>query len=76
MVSEHVWLLETSETNATNGVEQLSVSSVTTFGFGAGTKPIHSTVIGAGLLAEGAIKSWIIIFWDTFTKLPQASVTL
>ena len=56
MISGHV-PLDASLTKATTGTEQLSASSVTTVMSGAGTSPIHCTVIGAGFDAVGKMSS-------------------
>jgi hypothetical protein len=56
---------------------QLSASSTTTAGSGAGTMPLHNRFIADGLLAVGGVVStFLMMFWLTFIALPQASVTL
>ena len=57
MVSGQDEPLDVSETKATVGTEQLSASSVTTAGSGAGISAVHSTVIVGGLLAVGSMVS-------------------
>ena len=57
MVSGQLWLSDTSDTNATVGVPQLSASSVTTFTSGAGTSARQEAVKEAGLDAVGRISS-------------------
>ena len=76
MVSGQVNPSETSLTNCTVGVEQLSASSVTTLISATGTSSIQITLIAIGLLAVGATVSLIIISWVTVMLLLQASVTL
>jgi hypothetical protein len=62
IVSGQVLPSLTSLTKATTGFKvQLSASSVTTATFGAGTEALHSTLIGAGLLAVGGVISSIVI---------------
>ena len=56
MVSGQDCPSDTSLTKATTGATpELSASSVTTSGSGAGTSPIHSTFTGSGLDAVGSI---------------------
>src|SRR5688572_15662557 len=77
MISGQVPPLVTSLTKATTtGNGQLSDSSVTTAGLGAGTSPIHCALIGAGFDAVGLISSLTVISCVTVIKLLHASVTL
>jgi hypothetical protein len=61
MVSGQICPSETSPTNATIGVEQLSDSSVTTFTLGVGISSTQVIVTATGLLAVGKIVSFMII---------------
>jgi hypothetical protein len=75
MVSGQINPLDTSLTKATTGTDavQLSASVVTTNGSGAGTSPIHCTVIPAGFDAVGLILSSITISCVQVAVLPQLS---
>ena len=66
MISGQVFPSDTSLTNATTGFTvQLSASSVTTVMSAAGTSPMHSTAITAGLDAVGLVLSSTVMVWVT-----------
>jgi len=76
IVSGHVSPSDVSSSQVTVGNAPLSASSVTTVGSVPSTSPIHSTFIGSGLVAVGAIGSVINIRCVTLIVFPQSSVTL
>ena len=64
-----------SLTKATTGFNvQLSASSITIVGSGAGAGPAGMVVV-VGLLAVGSVVSSTVIVCVTFIELPQLSVT-
>ena len=73
IVSGQGLLSDVSLTKATTGTPQLSCSSITTSGSGAGTGP-PGTVVVAGLLAVGGVVSSIVIVCVVVAVLPQLSV--
>ena len=76
IVSGHELLSETSPTNATVGVPQLSNAFVTTVISAGGTSSIHSKLISTGVSAVGPVISSIIISCVTSIEFPHESVTL
>ena len=65
--------METSDTNATVGVEQLSAASVTTEISGTGIPSAQSILIGAGFEAVGNILSFTFIACKISMVFPQPS---